>query len=359
MNIFIGASHKGYANSIKPAGQVKQVNAGLNCFCGNDTYNGKSLTSLNGEKKSTLLEDMVSFLGRRSDHNEKNARKKRIKNNRKAKENRQYKSLHEFGGTPFITENGMRVSKNRVKPVEVKNDDDYVRPVYEYKNILKERLHSNINPNLKANLLAEGDIHDINRATTRVSSLSKYLKEYMVGFITPDGDHWFEKAMPFILKGCEAENIPEKEFHDVAEEFWGLLAKADNYWKSDSFVEYLGTLEQNPAVKATIKAVKDLQTESLKNVAFTGYPSKIKYIPELDFCAYSGRKLEWDSDELHRPSAEHILPHSVGGDEVNIDANYLITSAQANSIRGNMPLLEYLKGWDDREYDNYLESIKH
>ncbi|MEW5821939.1 MAG: hypothetical protein AB1782_17220 [Cyanobacteriota bacterium] len=227
------------------------------------------------------------------------------------------------------------------------------RPEYEYKNIFHRRLKSNINPSLRYELAKDPSVHNVCKATKRLKSLSKYLKEYMVGFITPDGEHWFEQAMPYILNGAASRKLKKSEFIPMAKEFWGLLAKADHYWKSEEFVDYLTTLNSSPEINATIKAIRMLQNEDsifIPSLTFSGRNAKIKYIPELLICAYSGRKLKWGGDEKHRPSSEHLMPRSLGGEELDSDLNYIISSSWENNLRGNIPLIAFLKGWDFEEY---------
>jgi hypothetical protein len=274
-----------------------------------DSFNGKTLKDYKFLNSQTIIEKTLTFLGRKQS-----------------------------------------------KKGSSKNSTKYVRPEYEYKNFLpdSERPKANIKRDLKDVLMDDPSVHNANKAYLRIKSLSTYLTEKMVGFETPDGDHWFEKALPYIYKGALAKKIPATQYENVAKEFWGLLSKADNYWLSDDFIGYLKSMNQTPAVKATISAIETLRDQDLpvySKVAFTGYPSKIKYIKELHTCAYSGVPLKWNSKATHSPSAEHILPHSVGGDAVDIDVNFLIASAKANGDRGSLPLLAYLKGWDAQ--DNY------
>ncbi|MEW5820639.1 MAG: hypothetical protein AB1782_10650, partial [Cyanobacteriota bacterium] len=288
------------------------------------------LSSFSG-KSNNLYDSLIAFLGRKNKHQttykSKRAQKKENKSRSNANKEANFK--------------------------KTKKNDNYVRPVYEYKNMFDTRLKAEINKAVVSELRKDDSIHNLNKSKKRIISLSTYLKEYMVGFVTPDGDHWFQESLPYLYKGCVAKDIDDSKFEAVAKEFWGLLSKADNYWKSEDFLGYLNAMKKTPAVKATIAAIEDLQDSDLchyREVAFTGYPSKIKYIPELNYCAYSGRELKWDSNEWHNPSAEHILPHSVGGDDANLDINYLVTSAHSNSLRDSIPLLAFLKGWDAKEY---------
>ncbi|MCK7516074.1 MAG: hypothetical protein MZV70_76935 [Desulfobacterales bacterium] len=95
----------------------------------------------------------------------------------------------------------------------------------------------------------------------------------MVGFIVPNykiederkgGFQWFEESAEYLLKGCK-QGVTEEEYPEVAKKLFGRLAAHDKYWKSPEFVEYLETLEPNPAVNGIIEGVKQLQQ---KEVAF-------------------------------------------------------------------------------------------
>lgn len=296
-----------------------------------DSFNGKTLNAIS--QKPTFGEAVEIFFGRRS---QKAKKKAIIKAKQKA-----------------ITK-----TKNIKKPKP--SNANYVRPEYAYKNMFETRLKAERHPELKTFLMNDKSVHDADRAYTRITSLSAYLKEQMVGFITPDNQHWFEKAMPYILKGSVAKDISGKEYNNAAKDFWGLLAKADNYWKSDAFIGYLKSMKPDDAIRATISAVESLQEK--KTITFTGdggYPSKIKYIPELlKRCAYTGSPMSPDGPAIYRPSAEHLLPHSIGGDKLNIDINYLVAGSKANSDRGSLPLMLYLKGWDQEEYSDYKQDLE-
>jgi hypothetical protein len=229
--------------------------------------------------------------------------------------------------------------------------------VYEYKNMFPERLKAEFNLDLRETLKHDPTVHNQVKAYQRVKSLSKYLKELMVGYITPDGEHWFEKAMPNILQGAVSEKIDnKKDFYNVAKEFWKLLANADDYWASTDFINYLKGMEQTPAIEATISAVNDMQIEdAMKKLTFTGQQSKIKFVRELYYCAYSGKDLSSDDDSTHLITLEHIFPRCYAGETGNSDTNYFITSAGPNRKRGSIPLIAYLKGWDDGEYNAHLQ----
>lgn len=366
-----------------------QSNLRLKAAPATDVFTKTTVSFSATETKTDLLDSLIAFLGRnrnksnnnrnshKKSHNSRNSNKPH-KNGRKKSHKNHSNKTHKNGHKNDYTHhdnhdkdctnqtpdrydktlkkhnrtNGGRNGHKKTKT----NDLPYVRPSYEYNNMFETRLVANTKSTLKASLLAEG-VHDIKKALVRVSSLSRYLKEDMVGFITPDGDHWFEKAMPYILKGCEARDIAEDEYFETALHFWNLMACADDYWKSNDFIAYLDKMEPNPAVLATKEAVKTMQSFNSKQVAFTGYPSKIKYIDDIKQCAYSGKTMSPDNPQLY-PSAEHILPHSIGGDDLNIDINYFVVSSEANSDRGHMPLLDFLKGWDAPEYEEAQANLE-
>lgn len=235
-----------------------------------------------------------------------------------------------------------------------------------YKNVLAEPLKSTPNADFGEKLKKIPGVKSLENAKTRVASLSRYLKEDMVGFVIPEytfngvtkgGDQWFQKGSEYLLRGCK-QGANEKDFPALAKDLYGMLATHDNYWKSDKFHGYLSTLEETPAIKATKDAVKDLQKQD-KQVSFKGlvqmygYFSPLKAMDKLlnDGCAYSGKKLQFDDPTKKRDgkippdvnaSLEHIMPKSWGGPCE--DYNYLLTSQGSNSKRGNMDLLSYLKG---------------
>lgn len=237
-----------------------------------------------------------------------------------------------------------------------------------YKNALDERLVSSPNADFEKQLKAVKGINNFKASKVRVESLSRYLKEEMVGFIVPEyttknekkgGYEWFERSMEYLLKGCK-NGAKVNDYKPLAKELLGLLATHDNYWKSNEFKAYLGRLEPSDAIKATMAAIDELQ--SAKAISFTGekvkmwgYFSPIKAMKELLDAggAYSGKALKFDEPFTKHPripedvnaSLEHIMPKSWGGP--CDDANYLLTSQKANTKRGNMSLLAYLKGNND------------
>jgi len=230
----------------------------------------------------------------------------------------------------------------------------------EYKNVLGEPLISIQRPAFEHDLRTVRGLVSFDRSKTRVSSLSAYLKEQMVGFVVPKyevdgqqkgGYQWFEQGAEYLLKGS-SENVKECNYKQAAKELYGLLAIHDNYWKSPEFVGYLSTLKQTNAIKATIQAVKELNVA--KEISFTGervlttygYFSPLKAIDRLikGNCAYSGEKFK-PEDRLGRPSLDHIMPKSWGGP--CDDANYILASTETNTLRGNIGLIEFLKGGND------------
>ena len=100
----------------------------------------------------------------------------------------------------------------------------------------------------------------------------------MVGFITPSGDHWFEKALVNLIYGARAKKIPEKQFKDAAKELWSLIAKADPYWTSGKFLNYLESMKPSPARNATIQAIKEitLERKGISGKVAFGYKSLMK-----------------------------------------------------------------------------------
>ncbi len=72
----------------------------------------------------------------------------------------------------------------------------------------------------------------------------------------------------------------------------------------------------------------------------------MKVMPEItECCAYTGKHLIRHADkEEQRASADHIIPYSWNNNK-NDDGNFLIASAIANSERGALPLIKYLKGY--------------
>ena len=229
----------------------------------------------------------------------------------------------------------------------------------EYKDLyittLAAPLKSFQNTNFEKKLQAVADIHDFSKAKARIANLSRYLKENMVGFVVPEyqvkgekkgGYQWFEKSAEYLLRGCK-QGAKEEDFKSIAKELYGLLALHDNYWKSDDFINYLSSLTQTPALIDTIQAIKELQGK--KSVSFSSTnPSILKHISRLlkDGGAYSTKPLIYCSgatgDRL--ASVDHIMPEDWGGPCE--DYNYILSSAKINSTRGNISLLDFLKGHD-------------
>ncbi|MFA6989655.1 MAG: hypothetical protein WC197_06265 [Candidatus Gastranaerophilaceae bacterium] len=219
---------------------------------------------------------------------------------------------------------------------------------HSYHNVLAKTLKSTPNSDFVQRLKEVPDIQSLSKAIVRIANLSRYLKEDMVGFILPgpDKNQWFQKASENLLRGSK-EEATEKEFPSIAKNLYGLLSLHDNYWKSREFSDYLSTLKQTPAIKATKQAIQELQKS--ETISF-GYRSALKRIDKLlnDGCAYSGIPLLHGSgkspDKL--ASVDHILPKSWGGSCT--DDNYILCSSKTNSERGNISLLDFLKGNDDR-----------
>lgn len=237
-----------------------------------------------------------------------------------------------------------------------------------YKNVLAKPLKSTPNVNFVENLKKVPNIASLEKAKTRVSNLSRYLKEDMIGFVLPEytingvtkgGNQWFQKGAEYLLRGSK-QGAKEKDFTQIAENLYGLLATHDNYWKSDDFVGYLSTLDQTPAIKSTKQAVKNLQRKD-KQISFTGkiamwgYFSPMKAMDKLlnDGCAYTGKQLKFDDPTKRQgkippainASLDHIMPKSWGGPCE--DYNYILSSQGSNSARGNIDLVSFLKGNDD------------
>lgn len=241
-----------------------------------------------------------------------------------------------------------------------------------YKNVLGEQLVSEQSPTFEKDLQKVKGITSYEAAKTRISSISRYLKEDMVGFVVPEyttknenkgGYQWFEQGAEYLLRGCK-KNAQPSDFKPIAKELYGLLAVHDNYWKSPEFVDYLTTLKPTPAIKATISAVeelskpKDLSFTGEKTIKMFGYFSPMKAMDKLlkDGCAYSGLSLQLDDPTTKHgkipaevnASLEHIMPKSWGGP--CDDANYMLASQKSNSLRGNMGLMQYLKGASDETF---------
>lgn len=214
-------------------------------------------------------------------------------------------------------------------------------------------------------------IINLNKSAERISSLSVYLKEKMIGFEVPayqlkgqkrGGYQWFERGLENLLIGSSKPDLKPEEYKDTAKELFGILAVHDNYWKSPEFSGYLKSLKtsktitenQIKAVDATTQAIKELNTKSvgfgaietikMKDRAFT----PLKRMPEImEKCAYTGKTLYWGtSDQQFLASADHIIPHSWEKSS-NDDGNFIISSSTSNTARGNMSLIKYLKGYSE------------
>jgi hypothetical protein len=239
--------------------------------------------------------------------------------------------------------------KNRRRPPRITlPEGPYGLAPGEYRNMFDAQLKATPAPDLAKKLSIDNTIYDVEKATLRLTSLSRYLKEEMVGFITPSGHHWFPNALENIINGAKSKKVPESQMKDAAKEFWGLIALADPYWISDDYVKYLSDMKKTPARDATIQAIKELQLEQklqASTISFTGYKSELKDIPELleSGCAYDGTPMKRTSkNRALQVSSEHIFPRSKGG--ANNDFNYFLTNVKTNGERSNMPLIDYLKG---------------
>ncbi|MEW5818723.1 MAG: hypothetical protein AB1782_00905 [Cyanobacteriota bacterium] len=207
-------------------------------------------------------------------------------------------------------------------------------------------------------------IHDIDKASTRIQGLSRYL-QLMVGFVPPDnrcGKEWFELGCTYLIKGSAGINIPEIEYPKYAKEFWELMNEANTYWTSAEFINHLESINTNPGVNASIRALKEIKSErSLtkkpeNNLSFSGLNSgllNIKYLLN-DGCPYTNEPYNGKTT----PSLDHILPHSAIGEAGNIDYNYIISSARGNSLRGDIPIVEFIRGWDADEYNKTFPDWK-
>ena len=252
-----------------------------------------------------------------------------------------------------------------------------------YKNTLN--LKSEPEPNFRKNLASVTGIKPFNldNAESRISSLSKYLKEKMIGFEVPEyefdaasdgvkrekkgGYHWFERGLQNLLIGSKKADLQQEEYKDTAQELFGLLSLHDKYWKSTEFCDYLTSLktsktinkDQTKAVNATIEAIKELQkVNRAKRIPFGAKEivkmqertfTPMKRMPEiLKNCAYTGVHLSYlSTTDDSKISTDHIIPHSWENSK-NDDGNFLITTAESNDNRGTLPLLAYLKGANSR-----------
>lgn len=218
----------------------------------------------------------------------------------------------------------------------------------EYKNKFNTQLKATPNPNLRKELEADKSIYDVDKAFQRLTSLSRYLKEEMVGFITPSGEEWFPKALINFIYGAKDCKVPEEDFKKTAKELWSLIAKADKYWYSQEFINYLSSFKPSPARDATIQAIEEIareKTPMMSKIAF-GYKSDMKKIQKiLDHgCAYSGKPMNRTGGWPDQVTLEHIFSSNNGGSDS--DFNYILTTSKANDDRGNLPLIDYLKGKD-------------
>jgi len=264
-------------------------------------------------------------------------------------------------------------ARTNIKPSEQKPHPDSVSALVDltYKNNLNLKSTPDFSDEaLEKELKTKvPGIINAKNAATRVSSLSIYLKEKMVGFEVPEyelegekkgGYQWFERGLQNLIIGSKKADLQPEEYKDTAKELFGILAVHDKYWKSPDFVDYLASLKssktinenQIKAVDATIQAIKELNEPakigfgaqeiiSMRARAFT----PMKFMPEVyENCAYTRKNLSRAATEDEfRPSADHIIPHCWESSQ-NDDGNFVIASSRSNSERGNMPLLSYLKG---------------
>lgn len=257
-----------------------------------------------------------------------------------------------------------------------------------YVNRLNKRLKSTFNPGLRTILEKDNKVKPANlsMAVERSQNFSKYLKETMVGFITPQGTEWFEGACTNLIKATAGMDVPEFMYPRFAKDFWGYMSNVDPYWKSDEFVSYLSELTENEGVKASIHAIKEIQKEEKQpksesqtkehesKISF-GYSSEMRFIKEIhqNGGAYCGEPLSL-TDEHAFPTLEHLFPHIMGGSDDD-DCNFVLANPEQNRNRAIMPLLDYLRGWDNydhqstfprwrqvlkmrltSEYDNFIQS---
>jgi hypothetical protein len=225
----------------------------------------------------------------------------------------------------------------------------------QYRNFLPENMRPFSKPNLhlREEIQTLRRVGDLDDAEQRIKAFSNYMLK-MVGFVTPSGYHWFSEAMENLIFGAQGTKLPPDKLEEPAKELWQLLAMADDYWTSNTFIQYLSDIEPSPARNATLKAIRELKRErmgrELQLVAFgrsksTSKPieTDLKFIDELMTCAYSGVKMNSDGkDPVYRVSAEHIFPQSLGGKDN--DFNFIMASGDSNNMRRNMKLLDYLKG---------------
>ena len=252
------------------------------------------------------------------------------------------------------------------------------RPIYAYKNFLDVQLKEVQNPDFEQKIesLARNNgsvkrVNNIDLAKERIHSLSTYLKEKMIGYVTPAGEHWFEKALPYMLQGAMDLNSLEskKDYKHVAKEFFGTLGIDDKFWVSPGFVGYLQAMPNSPAVEGTIEAIRELNTFDDVDIPTIIIEKDSKYmdfskmseinimgVPELyDYCAYSGQEMDIDDQYKKKPTFEHVLPKSYDGP--SNDFNGFVVSGLINSKRGTVPLIPYLKGWNDPEWTSSQKSM--
>ena len=86
----------------------------------------------------------------------------------------------------------------------------------------------------------------------------------------------------------------------------------------------------------------------------------MRFIKKLleDGCAYTGLTMKLDVESPLFPTLEHIFPHCVKGDALNDDSNYVLTTGGSNGLRGNIPLISFLKGWDAKDFTKEFPKWK-
>jgi len=133
-----------------------------------------------------------------------------------------------------------------------------------YINILKTPLKSTKNKNFVNELNKVSDVISLKTSARRISSLSTYLKEKMIGFEVPEyefnkssdgikrekkgGYQWFERGLENLLIGSKKANLKPEYYQETAEELFGLLSLHDNYWKSQEFADYLASLKTSETI---------------------------------------------------------------------------------------------------------------
>lgn len=311
-----------FNNFVKPKskGQTFAFKAELKA----DSFNGKTLSN----EKASLTELTLEFLGK--------SKKRRPKQN--------------WSQNNHPNNNAQKHSQRKGNSVQELLAELVAGPYgksAEYRNLFETNLKATPNPNLREELANDRTIYNVDRAEQRISSLSRYLKEDMIGFITPSGHHWFEEVLVNFIHGAKARTVPENQYKNVAKELWSLIAKADPYWTSPEFTEYLQSMNPSSARDATIRAIEEINLEKrglLGKVTF-GYRSLMKDMQKIldDGCAYTGVPMKRrGGNQYNNATAEHIFPHSKGGPDS--DFNYLIAAAKPNQERGNMPLVDFLRG---------------